>query len=39
MIELREGDAGAFFEVPFNVYGAETGYVSPMRSDITMASS
>jgi GNAT superfamily N-acetyltransferase len=34
MIELREGDAGAFFEVPFNVYGEETGYVSPMRSDI-----
>jgi hypothetical protein len=34
MIELRAGDRGAFFETPFTAYGAEAGYVSPMRADL-----
>jgi Acetyltransferase (GNAT) family len=34
MIELRQGDRGAFFDVPFNAYRPEDGYVSPLRSDI-----
>ena len=34
MIELREGDRKAFFETPFSAYDEESGYVSPMRSDL-----
>ena len=34
MLELREGDARAFFEVPFRVYGATTLYVSPLEQDL-----
>lgn len=34
MIEIREGDRRAAFEVPFNVYGAPSPYVSPMWSDL-----
>ena len=33
-LELREGDAAAFFNAPFNAYPQELGYVSPMRGDI-----
>ena len=33
-IELRIGDADAFFEAPFNAYRREDGYVSPLRSDV-----
>lgn len=33
-LELRIGDANAFFETPFACYKAADGYVSPMRSDI-----
>lgn len=32
---LRSGDVEAFFDAPFNAYGAEVGYVSPLKSDIT----
>lgn len=34
MIEIRSNDRRAAFEVPFNVYGAGSHYVSPMWSDI-----
>lgn len=34
MLELREGDKRAFFEAPFNAYGADSLYVTPMWSDI-----
>jgi GNAT superfamily N-acetyltransferase len=34
MMELRQGDRRAFFDVPFNAYRPEDGYVSPLRSDI-----
>lgn len=34
MLELREGDKRAFFEAPFNTYGPENLYVTPMWSDI-----
>jgi hypothetical protein len=34
MIELRQGDWRAFFDVPFHAYGKDTGYVSPLRNDI-----
>lgn len=34
MIELRQGDFDAFFQVPFAVYGAARPYVSPMRADL-----
>lgn len=34
MIALRSGDADAFFDVPFNVYDAQVGYVSPLRGDV-----
>jgi GNAT superfamily N-acetyltransferase len=34
MIDLRQGDADAFFQVPFTAYDASAGYVSPMRADI-----
>lgn len=33
-LELRVGDWRAFFESPFNAYGPDTGFVSPLRSDI-----
>jgi len=33
-MELREGDFDAFFQTPFEVYGEDTPYVSPMRSDL-----
>jgi len=33
-IELREQDFASFFRVPFNVYGAASPYVSPMKSDL-----
>jgi len=34
MIEIREGDRRAAFEVPFAVYGNDSPYVSPMWSDL-----
>ena len=34
MLELRDGDKRAFFEAPFNAYGADSLYVTPMWSDI-----
>lgn len=34
MLELREGDKQAFFKAPFNAYGPDTLYVTPMWSDI-----
>jgi hypothetical protein len=33
-LDLRSGDARAFFEVPFNAYTAADGYVSPLKSDL-----
>lgn len=33
-LSLREGDARAFFDAPFNAYPPEIGYVSPLRGDI-----
>ncbi|WHO39356.1 GNAT family N-acetyltransferase [Sphingobium sp. AP49] len=33
-LDLREGDRRAFFDAPFNAYASETGYVSPLHSDI-----
>jgi RimJ/RimL family protein N-acetyltransferase len=33
-IELRSGDAQAFFDAPFNAYDDALGYVSPMKGDI-----
>ena len=36
-LSLREGDIGAFFDVPFRVYGRDSLYVSPLRSDIERA--
>ncbi|WP_207747505.1 GNAT family N-acetyltransferase [Pelagibacterium limicola] len=33
-MELREGDFAAFFDTPFEIYGASSLYVSPMRSDL-----
>lgn len=33
MLELREDDLDAFFEVPFRVYGRSP-YVSPMKADV-----
>ena len=33
-LELREGDARAFFQVPFVAYGARSLYVSPLESDL-----
>lgn len=33
-VTLREGDVEAFFEVPFAIYDASIGYVSPLKSDI-----
>lgn len=34
MVEIREHDFDAFFQAPFNAYGPDTLYVSPMRSDL-----
>ena len=34
MIEIRENDFGGFFDAPFNAYGTDTHYVSPMRADL-----
>lgn len=34
MIELVERDFGAFFDAPFKAYGAQSLYVSPMKSDL-----
>ena len=34
MIEIRAGDRRAAFDVPFNVYSAQSPYVSPMWSDL-----
>jgi GNAT superfamily N-acetyltransferase len=34
VLELREGDREAFFEAPFNAYGPDSLYVTPMRSDL-----
>lgn len=34
MIELIERDFESFFKAPFNAYGKETPYVSPMKSDL-----
>jgi hypothetical protein len=34
MITIIERNMVAFFRAPFNAYGAETGYVSPMLSDL-----
>ncbi|MEM8971550.1 MAG: GNAT family N-acetyltransferase [Pseudomonadota bacterium] len=34
MVEIRQGDRKAAFEVPFKAYGAEHPYVSPMRMDV-----
>jgi hypothetical protein len=36
-IELHDGDLDSFFQVPFEVYPADSGYVSPLRSDLTRA--
>lgn len=33
-VTLREGDVDAFFDVPFAIYDASVGYVSPLKSDI-----
>lgn len=33
-IEIREGDARAFFEAPFSAYPADLPYVSPLRGDL-----
>ena len=34
MLELREGDKRAFFDAPFNAYGRDSLYVTPMWPDI-----
>jgi GNAT superfamily N-acetyltransferase len=34
MIEIRQGDRRGAFEVPFNIYGKDSAYVSPMWSDL-----
>ena len=33
-MELRERDFDAFFAAPFEAYGRDTTYVSPMQSDL-----
>jgi hypothetical protein len=33
-MELREGDLEGFFRVPFEVYPADSPYVTPMRADL-----
>ncbi len=34
MIELRQEDFAAFFQAPFEAYGANSPYVSPLKSDL-----
>jgi GNAT superfamily N-acetyltransferase len=34
VIELRERDFEAFFAAPFDAYGEQTPYISPMKSDL-----
>jgi len=34
MITLKQNDFESFFEAPFNAYGPDTLYVSPMKSDL-----
>jgi hypothetical protein len=34
MLELKTGDAKAFFDAPFHAYKPSDGYVSPLKSDI-----
>lgn len=34
MLELRQGDKRAFFDAPFNAYGRDSLYVTPMWPDI-----
>lgn len=34
MVELEEGNAAAFFDVPFHVYDSAVPYVSPLRQDL-----
>src|SRR5262245_33775422 len=34
-LELREDDFPAFFEAPFRAYGADSLYVSPLKSDLS----
>ncbi len=34
MLELVERDFEAFFEAPFNSYGTDSPYISPMKSDL-----
>lgn len=34
MIQLKERDFSAFFDVPFHAYGAGSAYVSPMKGDL-----
>ncbi|MEM9277214.1 MAG: GNAT family N-acetyltransferase [Pseudomonadota bacterium] len=34
MISLKERDLNSFFEAPFNAYGKDSLYVSPMKSDL-----
>jgi hypothetical protein len=36
-ISLRDDDVDAFFAVPFLVYGADSPYVSPLKSDLARA--
>lgn len=33
-VEVREGDFGAFFAAPFEAYGANSPYVSPLKGDL-----
>ncbi|WP_324806986.1 GNAT family N-acetyltransferase [Sphingomonas sp. LY29] len=33
-VTLTEGDRDAFFETPFEAYGPDVGYVSPLKSDV-----
>lgn len=34
MLTLRKGDFEAFFQAPFDAYGTDSHYVSPMKSDL-----
>ena len=36
-LELRHDDIDAFFDVPFRIYGENSPYVSPLKSDIVRA--
>ena len=33
-VEIKQGDAQAFFDAPFEAYGANSAYVSPLKSDL-----